>query len=201
MTKAPLQLVPPINPEQLTELTDDDLVLLIKKDYQAAFEELVNRHQTLVLGFSVRYLNDSSLGRDVAQDVFLSIWAQRQKYQARGQFRAYLLKVTVNRCRYFARQRQYQKKKHHAVQQESRAEVESGQLPLAQVLETEKTRIIRAKLTLLPEKTRNIIILRYVNDLSLEEISTIAQMPLGTVKSHIFRGIERLSRLWKKEAP
>ncbi len=93
------------------DLEDDDLMLLCRQDRHDAFEVLVQRHEALAFGLATRFLGDRSLGRDVAQDVFLSIWAERERYRPRGRFRSYLVSVTLNRCRHLARQRGSHKRK------------------------------------------------------------------------------------------
>ena len=72
-----------------------------------AFEELMARYEGALLAFATRFLGDPSMGRDAAQDVFLSLWSERHRYESRGRFRAYLLSVTRNRCRYLARSRSH----------------------------------------------------------------------------------------------
>ena len=89
----------------LESMSDDDLFLLAQADRKDAFEQLIRRHQRLVLGLAIRYLGDPAAGRDVSQDVFLALWSERHRYQPKGRFVSYLISMTTNRCNYVARQR------------------------------------------------------------------------------------------------
>ena len=173
-------------------LSDDDLMLLSRQDRHDGFEILVERHQTFVYALAARFLGDRTLGRDVAQDVFLSIWAERERYKARGRFKSYLVSVTLNRCRHLARQRGSHQRKATGLGREHRGQRPAADLPLEEVLEMERARELHGVLAELPEKLRLALILRYVNGLALREIASLTRQPTGTVKSHVFRGLKRL---------
>jgi hypothetical protein len=91
-----LRLVERDRAEVSGDTTDDDLMLLVRADHQASFEILVRRYQAFVLALATRYVGDASLGRDIAQDVFLSLWAERERYELRGRFRSYLVSAVTS---------------------------------------------------------------------------------------------------------
>ena len=72
---------------------------------------------------------------------------------------------------------------------------------LVDLADDDRAKEVRSKLTRLPGKTREVLILRFTHELSLEEISSLTGMPLGTVKSHLFRGLKRMARFMKEECP
>jgi RNA polymerase sigma factor (sigma-70 family) len=198
----PLRLVDGSQPKTCGEPTDDELMLLARANHQAAFETLVRRHQKLVLGVAIRYVGDATLGRDIAQDVFLGLWAERHRYQSRGLFRSYLVSSTIHRCQFVVRQRRTHERKHGELAQQnagSAAEAPIGNEALHDLVEGERRKIVREKLTLLPGKMREVLILRFTNDLSIEEIARSTGLRAGTVKSHLFRGVARLHRLLGKD--
>lgn len=178
----------------LVDLEDDGLMLLVKTGHRDALEVLIKRHQDLVLGFANRYLGDRQLARDVAQDAFLSLWAERQRYQARGLFRAYLFQVVRNRCFIVARQR---RSHHRKVDKFSETEpaAQEIQLPVDELMRAERAKQVQQQLQHLPDKVRQVLILRFTHELPLDEISTMTQMPVGTIKSHIFRGLKKMKQL------
>jgi RNA polymerase sigma-70 factor (ECF subfamily) len=186
--------------QQSKELSDDDLMQLVMVGRQDAFEILIQRHQQLVLGLAIRYLGDSSKGRDVAQDVFLSIWAERNRYKPKGKFRSYLVAVTINRCHVFARQERSNLRKISNFEQ-STLDVQhhNQKMPLDKLVEAERAKEVRSKLTKLSCQQRQVLILRYTHEMSLEEIASLTDLPLGTVKSHLFRGMKRLHRLFTED--
>jgi len=175
-------------------LSDDDLMRLCRQNRHEAYDILVRRHQTLVFALATRFFGDRSLGRDVTQDVFLSVWAERDRYEPRGRFKSYLVSVTFHRCKYVARQRRSHDRKVAGLTLDTQAQTAAAELPLEEVLKMERAREVRQKLTELPEKMRRVLILRFAHDLGLAEIASLTSQPLGTVKSHLFRGLRRLHR-------
>jgi RNA polymerase sigma factor (sigma-70 family) len=193
----PLRLIGSDQAESTGEPTDDELMLLARANHQGAFEILVRRHQKLVLGVATRYVGDATVGRDIAQDVFLGLWAERHRYQSRGLFRSYLVSCTIHRCQVVARQARSHERKHGELAQNAGGVAASplGNEALHTLVEVEQRRNVREKLTELPEKMREVLILRFTNDLSIQEISKSTGLREGTVKSHLFRGVARLHRL------
>jgi RNA polymerase sigma-70 factor (ECF subfamily) len=173
------------------QISDDELMRLMKSGHKPAFEVLYRRHRDLVLGFAIRYLNNRALGRDLTQDVFLALWADRERYKPRGRFRSYLISVVLHRCQYVARQRASDVSKLElAARTGNTDEVAKGSLE--ELLEKERTLAVREKLADLPPKLRDVMILRFVNGLSLQEIAEKKRLPLGTIKVRVFRGLKRL---------
>jgi RNA polymerase sigma-70 factor (ECF subfamily) len=196
MVKQMLKVISGRDEQQTGALTDDDLMRLVALNRKDAFETLVARHQALVFGLATRYLGDRQAGRDVTQDVFLSIWAGRDKYRPIGKFLSYLTSVCINRCRVVARGRRNLLRKVASFGQEaSTASSPGDEVPLDALLDMERRKEIQHHLTRLPEKTRLVMIYRFVHDMSLGDISEVTGMPIGTVKSHIARGTKRIRKM------
>ena len=82
---------------QKPELDAKDIAALCLGDEQA-FRRVVRRHQKRVLAYCLRMLGDSSHAQDTAQDVFLTLWREREKYRERGKLEFYLLGIARLRC-------------------------------------------------------------------------------------------------------
>jgi RNA polymerase sigma-70 factor (ECF subfamily) len=173
------------------------LAALDRKD---AFEALVVRHQSMVFGLATRFLGSRDQGRDVAQDVFLSLWAERHRYRTSGKFKSFLTSICLNRCRVIARGMKSGelKKSEFRRGMSAASDAQSNDIPLETLLESEQHREIQAYLIALPDKCRQAMIFRFTHGLSLAEISEQTGMPLGTVKSHLVRGVKRIRRMMKK---
>jgi len=183
----------------IDDLSDDDLMRLSALDRKDAFEILVTRYSSFVLGLAIRFMGDRQTGRDIAQDVFLSLWAERIQYRRRGVFKSYLAAVCLNRCRNTSRNQKSQERKiSHLESEDLPSERKVEELPLDELLKTERAKEIRAQLQKLPEATRTVLIYRFTHDLSLKEIAALTGMPIGTVKSHVSRGLVRFERLLTK---
>jgi RNA polymerase sigma-70 factor (ECF subfamily) len=183
------------------DLSDDDLMLLVQSGHAHAFEVLIRRHQSYVLGLASRFLADAAVGRDIAQEVFLSIWSNASHYEARGRFRSYLLSMTLKRCQHLGRAHRSQLRKRESQVLHQEGDSAAQGTPLEALIERERARAVRERLAELPEKARAVVILRFTNGLSLAEIAEVTGAPAGTVKSHLFRALRQLQRLLGKEVP
>ncbi|MBI3178247.1 MAG: sigma-70 family RNA polymerase sigma factor [Deltaproteobacteria bacterium] len=184
----------PQPPASVAQLPDEDLVLLIRRGHSAAFGELLRRYQPLLLGYATRFLGDRSVAADVTQDVFLSFWVERQRYRYLGRLRAYLLAMAFNRCQVAARARRNHLRK---VEKASAAlpPVAAADTPLDQLLHAARAEEVRQQLRQLPVMRKHVLILRYTSELSLAEIAQSTGKSLGTIKSHLSRGLAALSHL------
>lgn len=199
MDQPDLRLVESRAQTKTGEPTDDELMLLARANHQDAFELLVRRYQRLVLGLATRFLGDCGLGRDVAQDVFLAIWEERAEYQARDRFRSYLVAVTLHRCQFVARQARTRMRKLDDVAAQGNPTPAPSNEALHALIEEERRRAVHEKLTRIPEKMREVMILRFTHELPLSEIALVTGLSEGTVKSHLSRGIQRLHHLMGRE--
>jgi RNA polymerase sigma-70 factor (ECF subfamily) len=197
--KPPLRLVEWVGPRGADDIGDDDLMLLASSGRQDAFEALVRRHQSLVLGLSCRFLGDKSKGRDVTQEVFLALWAERSRYRAQGRFRSFLVSMTLHRCHAVIRENKNYLRRMAELARESETTGTASRLPLERLLEWEKAQRVRQGLMKLPIKHRQVLILRFTHGYALEEISQLLDSPLGTVKSSLFRGLKKLQALLPQE--
>ena len=171
---------------------------LARAGREDAFEALMRRHQPLVLGVAARFLADRALGRDVMQDVFLSLWRERERYRPEGRFRSYLLSLTLHRCHAVARTLRSQRRR--ATQLASVLPDGSGpDEPIGILVERERARELHALLGSVPVRQREVLILRFGEELELEEIARATGRPLGTVKSHLFRGLKALREMLHRE--
>jgi RNA polymerase sigma-70 factor (ECF subfamily) len=185
--------------DDLASRSDDDLMLLAREGRRDAFEALVARHTSVVIGCAARFLGDKQRGREVAQDVFLMLWAERDRYVPQDKLRNLLIAMTFNRCRTVSRSNKSDANKTERLAMLD-APVESSS-PLDELIEKSRAAEVRRALTKLPEPVREILIMRYTHDLSLQEIAEQTDRPIGTIKSHVFRGLKKLREVMKGGEP
>ena len=169
---------------------DVRLMRLVARGDTAAFEELIERHQTLVLGTVARMLGSNSEVEDVAQQVFLRVWKSAGRYVPRAKFTTWLLKITRNLV--FNELRRAKRRGHVAIQTDPTAEEmplkdETGQSPDASLLESELQQAIEEAIVELPESQRMALVLRRYEELSYEQIAEILNLSVPAVKSVLFR--------------
>jgi len=155
-----------------------------------AFEQLVERHQRLVIGTVGRMLGTNSDAEDIAQQVFVRVWKNVKRYEPRAKFTTWLLKITRNLVFNELRRRS----RHPAVPLQSETDEEERPLkdenatsPDATLLEHELQEAVDAAIAQLPETQRMAVILRRYEELSYEEIAESLDQSVSAVKSLLFR--------------
>jgi len=152
----------------------------------AAFGELVRRHQSQVRNFLRKLSRDTVLADDLSQDAFMHAWDKLHTFVGHGSFIGWLLKVAYTTFL----QSKRKSNRYEEVLQQAGHEAEPG---FEQHTSTsgDLTDLDRF-LAVLTEEERAVMILSYACGLSHREISETANLPVGTVKSIIFRGKEKI---------
>lgn len=170
-------------------MTDTELIarVLVSNDL-AAFGELVRRHQSAVRHF-LRHLadGDAALADDLAQETFVQAWHGLAKFSARSSFSTWLFGIAHNHWRNARR-----KPRPVSIEPEHIATLEP--VPSPAHLSDLRHDLERALRTL-TEEERTVLHLCYQHGLSHAEIADVLQWPLGTVKTHLNRGKDKLRPL------
>ena len=171
----------------MTTSEDRDLVVrAVSGQDTAAFGELVRRHQSHVRNFLRKLAGDYALADDLAQDCFMHAWDKLQTYSGRGSFIGWLLKVAyttfLQSKRKSKRYAEILEMAGQVADQEGRSTVQ----PVDEVTDLDKY------LAVLTTEERAIMVMSYACGLSHREIGDATDMPVGTVKSVIFRGKEKI---------
>jgi RNA polymerase sigma-70 factor, ECF subfamily len=176
------------------ELTDADLVArVLVNDDQHAFGELVRRHQSSVRGL-LRQLtrSDLALADDLAQEAFIRAYKNIRSFRGEARFSTWLYRIAYNCFREDARRR-----KELVGIDETRWQSELDPHTVDPALRHD----IMHALNLLPLHERSAIVLCCQNGLSHEEAARVLDIPLGTVKTNVLRGREKLKRTLAAWAP
>ena len=169
------------------ELTDADLVArVLVDDDQHAFGELVRRHQSSVRGL-LRQLTraDLALADDLAQEAFLRAYKHIRSFRGEARFSTWLYRIAYNVFREEARRR-----KELVGIDEKRLEAEQD----PQTVDPGLRHDLMHALNLLPLHERSAVLLCCQNGLSHDEAARVLDIPLGTVKTNVLRGREKLKR-------
>ena len=169
------------------ELTDADLVArVLANDDQHAFGELVRRHQSAVRGL-LRQLTrtDIALADDLAQEAFLRAYKKLASFRGEARFSTWLYRIAYNCFREDAR-----KRKELVGVDEELLQAEHD----PQTVDPGLRHDLMHALSLLPSHERTAIVLCCQNGLSHDEAARVLDIPLGTVKTNVLRGREKLKR-------
>jgi RNA polymerase sigma-70 factor (ECF subfamily) len=176
--------------EAENDAEDVRLMSLVARGDDKAFENLIERHQALVIGTVARMLGSNSDVEDIAQQVFLRVWRSAGRYVPRAKFTTWLLKITRNLV--FNEMRRTKRHVHVPMQTEPQGDDlpikdEAVQSPAESLLEHELQRAIEEAIIELPDTQRMALILRRYEGRSYEEIAEILELSVPAVKSVLFR--------------
>lgn len=177
------------------ELNDEELMQRLSYRDLRAFEALYDRYGDLVYSTCLRVVRDAQLAEDIVQEVFLRLWRKPESYVAqRGRFPTWLLSVTRNRSVDEIRSRGRRQRHENTSPQQQERELPAGQEqdPALSAQLADQQRLIRAALAELPEEQRLAIELAYFGGLTQQEIAAKLSQPLGTVKTRIRLGMQKL---------
>lgn len=157
----------------------------------AAFEMLVVEHQAYVYALAYRVLGNPQEAEDAAQEAFVRAWQALPKFRAQSRFGTWIYRIVTNLC---CNRLPKLRRELAAIGEEEipeRADLHSG-LPESGLESGERRQWLHRQIDALPESYRLLITLRYQRDLAYEEIASVTGLPLGTVKTGLFRAKERL---------
>lgn len=180
--------------------TDEELMLKVKEDGDGrAFELLVQRHRKPILNFVYRFMGDEEVAEDIAQEVFLRLWASANTYMPIARFTTFLYTIARNLClNALAKSRNSP-----SMQSLDEADAQvDGQVqdkmadpsgsPEREVIGKETgQRIMEATGKLSPEH-RLVFILTEYHGFSYQEVAAIVQCPIGTVASRKNAAVRQL---------
>jgi RNA polymerase sigma factor (sigma-70 family) len=168
-------------------MSDDDVALVtaVRGGSELAFNLLVDRHQQAVRAFLRRLLGNEADADDMAQETFLAAWTHAKSFRGEASVRAWLCGIAWRKAK--GAQRSWARQRLRDATHHERLPPESG----ATAAMEDRLAVKRA-LQALPLEQRAAVTLCLVCGFSHSETAEILGAPLGTVKSHVLRGRERL---------
>jgi len=178
----------PLVPAELDERAAVDAVLAGDRD---AFRVLVDREGTAVIRACHRVLGDLHEAEDAAQEAFVTAFKSLAGWRGDGPFAAWLTRIAV-RIALRRVQRRRDVRWIDPADPAAGVDIPGGPDPAMTTIRAERAASVRAAVARLDEPYRETVALRFFADLSLDEIATQTGRPLGTVKTHLHRGLLRL---------
>ena len=179
-----------------TGLRDDELMDRLSRRDIAAFEALYDRYGDLVFSVALRVVGDTYVAEDIAQDVFLRVWRRPELFDLnRGKFVTWLMSVTRNRS-IDERRSRGRRLRHESLPAADEDDVipsrnDRDDPALATVVSLER-QVVRDALVVLPPEQKLAIQLAYFSGLTQQEIANQLGQPLGTVKTRIRLGMQKM---------
>ena len=185
----------------LSSLSDPAVVAQARTGSEAAYRELLSRYERPVFSLIFRMVRDRETAEDLAQETFIKVLNNLDRYSPEFKFSSWLFKIANNLTIDHLRRRRVDtisiEGAPDAVTAESAratsiAVVSAGESPLEELESKELGTAIERAIGKLRPEYRACIMLRHVEDKSYEEIAEIVKLPLGTVKTYIHRARHEL---------
>jgi RNA polymerase sigma-70 factor (ECF subfamily) len=178
---------------------DRELAQAIVAGDADAFRLLVERESGPIVRACARILGDPDAAEDVAQECFVTAYQLIGSWRGEGSIHGWLLRIAINRAlRAIKLQRRLLPLESESGEPLA---VPGGSEPLPDVLMAERDRMVQQAVASLPEPYRETIVLRYFGELSIAEIASLTGRPIGTVKTHLGRGLRRLRPVLEEARP
>ncbi len=163
---------------------DPDLKIVrrAKRGERRAFEKLVKKYQDQILALAYDHLGNYEEARDTAQDVFMKVFSKLDGFEEKARFSTWLYRVTVNHCIDIRRKHE----RHKSLLERETGNLEQMPESLSAPL------LIDLKLVGLSDAQRTALVMRYYQDMSIQEIGEVMTCSPATVRTHIYRALSKL---------
>ncbi len=179
------------------ETTDEALLEQIRRRDVDALDALYERYSKQAFALAYRIVSTREVAEEVTQDAFMSVWRQAQTYDvAAGRVRPWLLSIVHHRA--IDRLRRTKDRRIHASLDEAWMKPSTADV-FGDVYRGVQRDAIRGALAQLPVEQRSAIDLAYFNGNTFVEIAEMTSVPVGTVKSRVRLGIDKLKSLLDEE--
>ena len=192
----------------MNQLSDEQLFKLFQEGDNKAFDKLAIKYQDKLVTFIYMYVGDIDLANDLAQDTYVKVVTKKHKYSEEkgAKFSTWMYTIAKNAT--FTELRKRKRRGTDSFSEIKRGEDKVGKpfeiedpskTPEDEIMARYKKESIYIALSELKEDFRTIIILRDIQELSYDDVSTILEVPIGTVKSRINRAREKFLELLKEK--
>jgi RNA polymerase sigma-70 factor (ECF subfamily) len=168
---------------------DGELVAMTLGGRSEAFATLVERYDRAVYHLAYRTLRDVEEARDVSQEAFFKAYRSLRTFKPGAKFSTWIFAITYHACC----DRLNRRKRYSNEELPERADTGPG--PESQAIALDQARRLHDAIDALPEKYRAVITLYHLQGKQYEEIAVVLGLPMGTVKTHLFRAKEQLRKL------
>jgi RNA polymerase sigma-70 factor (ECF subfamily) len=165
------------------EQDDALLVAASKNGDQDAFSLLVLRYQRRVFNLIFRMLQNYEEACEITQETFLAAWQGLPAFRGEARFTTWLYRIAYN-C---SLKQLDARKRDQALQVALQSEQEDEELQSTQLTQLDHQELVQEQLSQLPPKYRIVLILRHLQDMTYEEMAEVLTLPIGTIKTHLFR--------------
>jgi len=179
--------------------TDEQLI----KDYlsgdESAFTEIINNYLKLIYNFSYRLIGNEKAAEDVSQEIFLKVWKNLKKFDTEKSFKTWIFSIAKNTCIDYLRKRKEiplsvfdSDDGGNVIEDFLQDEEMKADELFALSQDKKQLEIVMNSLSIVQKQ---VIVLKYTNEMSLSEIAEVMDIPLDTAKSHYRRALLKMRKV------
>lgn len=176
------------------ESCDEDLVAKSQRGDMEAFRILIERHEKGIYNLAYRMLKNVEDAKDAAQEIFLKVFASLRGFRGESSFATWLYRIATNECINRLRRpsflsldelrREYEDERNPI---EPPQLIDTSPLPEELAESHEIQQLVHKAMDELPDHYRLVVTLRHLRELSYNEMAAALDLPVGTVKTYLFR--------------
>ncbi|MCK4352351.1 sigma-70 family RNA polymerase sigma factor [candidate division WOR-3 bacterium] len=175
-----------------------DFITRLKNGDKRAFEELFKGYKNMIYTIVNRMVFNKERVNDLTADIFLKIYQNIQHFDERSKFSTWMYRITYNHCLDYIRAAKRDPLESYEPI-DTMYNLSSKKMGVdTMVLKKEREGVLHKIVDTMPEKYRMVLNFYYFEDISYNEISEIMGIPIGTVKTYLFRAKEDLREKMKK---
>ncbi|MEC0206115.1 RNA polymerase sigma factor [Paenibacillus lautus] len=178
-------------------ISDQQLSERMAAGDQEAFEMLVTRYHGPLLSYTTQRLADRQKAQDIVQETFIRLIRHLKQHGTLEHVRSWLYRVALNMCKDYWKSASYRSEGLAGEEMPDAYDPAPGAEELVERQETSLE--IAASLESLPDIQQEVISLRFFHDLKLQEIADLVDLPLSTVKTHLYNGLRKLKKTLSME--
>jgi RNA polymerase sigma-70 factor, ECF subfamily len=186
---------------EVAKFSDEELIFSFQEGNLNAYNEIVARYKDRLTNFVYRYVGDYDECDDIVQDTFVKVYTSKHLYKEIAKFSTWIYTIAINLAKTkLAKQQKYKTFSISDVYDDENKDfdiADGGFTPDVDANSKFLSKHIQKALDSINESYRELVVLRDIDDFSYEEIVEMTGLPMGTVKSRINRGREKLQELLK----
>jgi RNA polymerase sigma-70 factor (ECF subfamily) len=176
------------------EAADQDLIALAQAGDGDAFGQLVARYERAVYNLALRTMRNSEEAKDATQEAFFKAYRSLRTFRPGAKFSTWIFTIAYHACcDRLAKQRRFS-----GDELPERADPSPG--PEAETERRDEAKRLRAAIDALPDRYRAVVTLYHLQGKQYDEIASVLGLPMGTVKTHLFRAKELLRKKLNAES-
>ena len=187
--------------QDIKKLTDENLIFAFQQGDTNAYTEIVSRYKDRLTNFVYRYVGNYDECDDIVQDTFVKVYTSKHLYKEVAKFSTWIYTIAINLAKTkLAKQQKYKTFSISDVYDDEDKDFDIPDDAFTPDVDANSKFLsahIQKALSQINENYRELVILRDIEDYSYEEIVEMTGLPMGTVKSRINRGREKLQELLK----